>query len=71
MGSELMIGCMLESAIGIHAAAHVVAGTGAFSYVDLDGNLLLDEDVVPVERSPTIEPTGPGHGVEPDALCER
>lgn len=68
---ELMIGCMLESAIGIHAAAHVVAGTGAFSYVDLDGNLLLDEDVVPVERSPTIEPTGPGHGVEPDALCER
>lgn len=62
---ELMIGCMLESAIGIHAAAHVVAGTGAFSYVDLDGNLLLDEDVADVDHGPTIEPTGPGHGIEP------
>ncbi len=31
---ELMVKCMLESALGIHASAHVVAGTGAFSYVD-------------------------------------
>jgi L-alanine-DL-glutamate epimerase-like enolase superfamily enzyme len=65
---ELMIGCMLESAIGIHAAAHVVAGTGAFSYVDLDGNLLLDEDVAAVDHGPLIEPTGPGHGIEPDGV---
>ena len=35
---------MLESAVGIHTSAHVVAGTGAFSYVDLDGNRLLAED---------------------------
>lgn len=63
---ELMVGCMLESAIGIHTSAHLVAGTGAFEYVDLDGNLLLAEDVVDVERSPTINPVGPGHGIQLD-----
>lgn len=68
---ELMIGCMLESAIGIHAAAHIVSGTGAFSYVDLDGNLLLDEDVTAVNHGPIIEPTGPGHGIKPDESSVR
>ena len=63
---ELMVGCMLESAVGIHAAAHVVAGTDAFSYVDLDGNLLLAEDVADVAHGPKIEIRGPGHGVVPD-----
>lgn len=56
---------MLESALGIHASAHVVAGSGAFSYVDLDGNLLLAEDVAPVEYGPTVDVDGPGHGVVP------
>lgn len=63
---ELMVGCMLESAIGIHAAAHVVSGTDAFSSVDLDGNLLLDEDVGDVAHGPTIDIRGPGHGVVPE-----
>jgi L-alanine-DL-glutamate epimerase-like enolase superfamily enzyme len=63
---QLMVGCMLESAIGIHTSAHVVAGLGGFDYVDLDGNLLLAEDVVPTERSPTVDIAGPGHGVVPD-----
>lgn len=63
---ELMIGCMLESAVGIHASAHLVAGSGAFSYVDLDGNRLLDEDVVPINDGPEHEIGGPGHGVTPD-----
>ena len=63
---ELMVGCMLESAVGIHASAHVVAGLGDFEYVDLDGNLLLAEDVIPTERTPTVEIDGPGHGVVPD-----
>lgn len=63
---ELMIGCMLESAIGIHASAHLVAGTGAFSYVDLDGNRLLEEDIVPTDDGPEHDITGPGHGVTPD-----
>ena len=63
---ELMVGCMLESAVGIHTSAHVVAGLGGFDYVDLDGNLLLAEDVVPTERSPTVDIEGPGHGVVPE-----
>lgn len=63
---ELMVGCMLESAVGIHASAHVVAGLGGFDYVDLDGNLLLAEDVAPIERTPTVDIDGPGHGVVPD-----
>jgi L-alanine-DL-glutamate epimerase-like enolase superfamily enzyme len=64
---ELMVGCMLESAVGIHASAHVVAGTGAFSYVDLDGNRLLAEDVIDDGGGPTHRISGPGHGVTPSA----
>lgn len=63
---ELMIGCMLESAIGIHASAHLVAGLGGFDYVDLDGNQLLATDVIDTEFRPEIELTGPGHGITPD-----
>ena len=63
---ELMIGCMLESAVGIHTSAHLVSGTDAFSYVDLDGNLLLAEDVVDTEYGPTVDISGPGHGVTVD-----
>ncbi|OIB58940.1 dipeptide epimerase [Natrialba sp. SSL1] len=60
---DLMIGCMLESAVAIHTAAHVVAGTDAFSYVDLDGNRLLDADVIE-DTGPMIDISGPGHGVD-------
>lgn len=40
-GLPLMIGCMLESGIGISAAACLAAGTGAFRYIDLDSHRLL------------------------------
>ncbi|WP_066413929.1 dipeptide epimerase [Halorubrum aethiopicum] len=63
---DLMVGCMLESSIGIHTSAHVVAGLGAFSYVDLDGNRLLAEDVVESGEGPIHDIGGPGHGVTPD-----
>ncbi|GAA0248673.1 dipeptide epimerase [Haladaptatus pallidirubidus] len=63
---ELMVGCMLESAIGIHASAHLVAGIGSFSHVDLDGNRLLAEDVISTERGPEIALGGPGHGITPE-----
>ena len=65
---ELMVGCMLESAIGIRTSAHVVTGRGSFSYVDLDGNRLLADDVLPTEDDPTIPVKGPGHGVVPSEL---
>ncbi|WP_227380290.1 dipeptide epimerase [Haladaptatus halobius] len=63
---DLMIGCMLESAIGIHTSAHIVAGTGAFSYVDLDGNRLLADDVIQMSDGPIHDIAGPGHGVTPE-----
>ncbi|MFC5277196.1 dipeptide epimerase [Halorubrum rubrum] len=63
---DLMVGCMLESSVGIHTSAHVVAGLGSFSYVDLDGNRLLAEDVVESGEGPVHDIGGPGHGVTPD-----
>jgi L-alanine-DL-glutamate epimerase and related enzymes of enolase superfamily len=64
-GVEVMIGCMLESAVGIHTSAHLVAGVGGFVHIDLDGNQLLETDVVPLPAGPLIRPSGPGHGIDP------
>lgn len=41
-GIELMLGCMLESNIGIASSVHLACGTGAFTYLDLDGHLLIE-----------------------------
>lgn len=41
----LMLGCMIESHIGIAAAVHLACGTGAFSHLDLDAPLLLAGDI--------------------------
>lgn len=40
-GKGLMLGCMLESSLGIAAAAQIAGGTGAFGYLDLDSHRLL------------------------------
>jgi len=40
-GIKLMIGCMLETSLGITAAAFLSAGCGAFDYNDLDSQRLL------------------------------
>jgi len=39
---RLMIGCMLESEIGMAARVALACGTNAFEYIDLDGHVLLD-----------------------------
>jgi L-alanine-DL-glutamate epimerase-like enolase superfamily enzyme len=41
LGLKLMIGCMIESSLGISAAAAI---TPLFDYADLDGNLLISND---------------------------
>jgi L-alanine-DL-glutamate epimerase-like enolase superfamily enzyme len=41
LGLRLMIGCMIESSLGISAAAAI---TPLFDYADLDGNLLIAND---------------------------
>ena len=40
-GMKLMLGCMVETSLGIAAAAHV---SGLFDYLDLDGAVLLADD---------------------------
>jgi L-alanine-DL-glutamate epimerase-like enolase superfamily enzyme len=40
-GLKLMIGCMLETDLGIGAAVQLACGTGAFDYLDLDAHLLI------------------------------
>jgi hypothetical protein len=73
---QLLIGCMLESAVGIHASAHLVAGLGAFDYVGLDGNQLVAEDVIDTTFGPEIEIAGLGQASRPisaphSAACAR
>jgi len=38
---RLMLGCMLESLLGIGAALHLACGTGVFDYLDLDAHTLI------------------------------
>lgn len=44
LGLKIMIGCMIESGLGIAAAAHLAPMA---DFVDLDGNLLLSVDPYP------------------------
>jgi L-Ala-D/L-Glu epimerase len=44
LGLGVMLGCMVESGLGIAAGAHIA---GLMDHVDLDGNLLLAEDPWP------------------------
>ncbi len=41
LGKKLMIGCMMESAIGLSTAVQWASGSGQFSFIDLDSFLLL------------------------------
>ncbi len=63
---KLMIGCMIESSLGISAAAAVAQ---LFDRADLDGNLLVSNDPfrgVKTEKDRLVLGDGPGLGVEGD-----
>jgi L-alanine-DL-glutamate epimerase-like enolase superfamily enzyme len=63
LGLQVMIGCMIETSIGVTAAAHL---SPLADYADLDGNLLLAEDPfdgVVVRGGKLVLPDGPGLGV--------
>jgi L-alanine-DL-glutamate epimerase-like enolase superfamily enzyme len=63
LGLGVMLGCMVESGLGISAGAQVAS---LCDHVDLDGNLLLAEDPWPgVELLDGVQlpPLGPGLGV--------
>ena len=62
-GLLVMIGCMIESSLGITAAAHL---SPLVDYADLDGNLLIKNDPfsgVTLDSGKLILPDSPGIGV--------
>jgi L-alanine-DL-glutamate epimerase-like enolase superfamily enzyme len=63
LGLGRMLGCMVESGLGISAGAQVAS---LFDHVDLDGNLLLAQDPwpgVPFVDGVQLPPEEPGLGV--------
>lgn len=63
-GLSTMIGCNVQSSLGIAAAAHLLA---LADLADLDGGWLLADDPyqgVPIDGGRVATPTGPGLGVE-------
>ncbi len=67
LGLKTMLGCMIESSIGISAAAHL---SPLVDYADLDGNLLIANDPyegVRVEKGKLVLPDRPGLGLQPAA----
>ena len=50
LGLGVMLGCMIESGLGIAAGAHIAS---LMDHVDLDGNLLLADDPGPGSSSST------------------
>lgn len=64
-GMKLMLGCMVETSLGISAAAHL---SGLFDFVDLDGAMLLADDPFEgpeYERGRILLSEAPGLGVWP------
>jgi L-Ala-D/L-Glu epimerase len=60
---RIMLGCMIESSLAITAAAHL---TPLVDYADLDGHLLIDDDLydgVKVENGKLVLPERPGLGI--------
>jgi L-alanine-DL-glutamate epimerase-like enolase superfamily enzyme len=60
---KVMLGCMIETSIGITAAAHL---SPLVDYADLDGNLLVTNDPfvgVTVQNGKLVLPEGAGLGV--------
>jgi L-alanine-DL-glutamate epimerase-like enolase superfamily enzyme len=61
----VMLGCMVETSVGITAAAHL---SPLVDWADLDGNLTVTNDPfvgVRVEGGCLILPDAPGLGIEP------
>jgi L-alanine-DL-glutamate epimerase-like enolase superfamily enzyme len=63
LGLSVMVGCMTESTVGISAIAQLLP---LLDYVDMDGAVLLAEDIaagVRLEKGRCVYPDAPGHGV--------
>jgi L-Ala-D/L-Glu epimerase len=70
LGLGCMLGCMVESGLGIAAGAHVAS---LFDHVDLDGNILISHDPWPgVQFVDGVQLPSelPGLGVTRNALSD-
>jgi L-alanine-DL-glutamate epimerase-like enolase superfamily enzyme len=66
-GLKIMLGCMVETSLGISAAAQLAA---LVDYVDLDGHLLLRDDPfagLELHAGRVLPPDAPGLGVDASA----
>jgi L-alanine-DL-glutamate epimerase-like enolase superfamily enzyme len=64
-GLQVMLGCMVETSVGITAAAHLAP---LVDWADLDGTLLIANDPyrgVQVEQGHLRLPHEPGLGIRP------
>jgi L-alanine-DL-glutamate epimerase-like enolase superfamily enzyme len=64
-GLQVMLGCMVETSVGVTAAAHLAS---LVDWADLDGNLLVTNDPfvgLRIEGGRLILPAGPGLGIAP------
>ena len=64
-GLKIMLSCMIESSLGVTAAAHLA---GLADYIDLDGPLLIKNDPfegIVYDKAKIILPSRPGLGVIP------
>lgn len=62
---EIMLSCMVESSVGVTAAAHLAP---LCNYLDLDGPLLVANDPftgLKFDGATLTLPSGPGLGVTP------
>ena len=62
LGMRVMVGCMTESSVGISAIAHLLP---LLDYVDMDGALLLKEDIasgVVIDQGVCMQPNVSGIG---------
>jgi L-alanine-DL-glutamate epimerase-like enolase superfamily enzyme len=67
---KIMLGCMVESSVGITAAAHLA---GEVDKVDLDGNLLINNDPyigVKVTDGKLVLPNSNGLGISLNSGAE-
>jgi L-Ala-D/L-Glu epimerase / N-acetyl-D-glutamate racemase len=71
LGLAVMLGCMIESGLGIAAGAHFAS---LCDHVDLDGNVLLADDPWPgveLVEGVQLPPTAPGLGVRQEVPSPR
>jgi L-alanine-DL-glutamate epimerase-like enolase superfamily enzyme len=71
LGMKVMVGCMTETSCAVTAAAQL---SPLVDWADLDGNLLIDNDVfegLTINNGKIILPDRPGIGIIPSTKVER